>query len=327
MARRLKGKGHAKGLKAALLNHQASVKQNNNLKKKQENKLKQKTQLNKNQKAQKLKVENQKFIPFSKNETLMLIGEGDLSFARSIVEEGYILPENLIVTSYDNSPTELKLKYPHSFEENYDFLVSENVKIFFQIDCTKLIKSFKISKHTPWSKIMGPTWKYKYLQNIMFNFPHTGRGIKDQDRNIMEHQELVFGFFDSAKQLFQLVNSGKKSTEIGHSQGYSLGNEKDQKGNITEEGLGKIILSLFDGEPYDSWSVKILAKNNGLQLERSGKFQWENFKNYNHRRTNSEQDTTKPAKDRDARIYIFKKFEKFSKKRAREDSDDEDDSD
>ncbi|KAL3233398.1 hypothetical protein RNJ44_03438 [Nakaseomyces bracarensis] len=324
MARRLKGKGHAKGLKAALLNHQASVKLSKTIKKKEENKLKQKTQLNKNQKAQKLQSANQKFIPFERNETLLLVGEGDLSFARSIVEEDYILPENLIVTSFDNSPTELRLKYPHSFEENYEFLVSENVKIFFQIDATKLIKSFKISKHTPWSKIMGPAWRYKYLQNIMFNFPHTGKGIKDQDRNIMEHQELVFGYFDSAKQLFQLVNSGKKNTEIGHSQGYSLGNDKDQKGNITEEGYGKIILSLFNGEPYDSWSVKILAKNNGLQIERSNKFQWENFKSYNHKRTNSEQDTTKPAKERDARIYIFKKFEKYKKKRTKNESDDED---
>ncbi|XDT30427.1 protein of unknown function (DUF2431) [Nakaseomyces glabratus] len=323
MARRLKGKGGAKGLKAALLNHKANVQQNKVLKKKTENKIKQKTQLNKNQKKQQQNSVEKTFIPFEKNETLMLVGEGDFSFARSIIEESYILPENLIVTSYDNSYNELKLKYPHSFEENFKFLVDNNVKILYQVDATKLIKSLKLSKHTPWSKLMGPSWKFKYLQNIMFNFPHTGKGVKDQDRNIRDHQELLFGFFDSAKQLYSLVNSNKKNLEVGQTMGYNLSNNHDAKSNITEEGYGRIILSLFTGEPYDSWSIKILAKNNGLQLERSNKFQWENFPQYSHKRTNSEQDTTKPAKERDARIYIFKKYEKTKPKKVSEDSDEE----
>ncbi|CCF60206.1 hypothetical protein KAFR_0J01390 [Kazachstania africana CBS 2517] len=303
MARKLKGKATATGLKAALLRHKLEAK---SLRKKIQ---KEQVKPQKKPKHQQNHNQNIKFIPFNKEETLLLVGEGDFSFAKSIVEEEYIKPENLVVTSYDASTTELKLKYPNSFESNYNYLIEQGVKIFFKIDATKLVRTFKISKHTPWLKIMGNSWKFKYLDNIMFNFPHTGKGIKDQDRNIKDHQELVFGFFDSAKQFFKLINGKTKSSKSNHTQGYSM-EENDKSNHISEEGYGNIILSLFDGEPYDSWQVKILAKQNQLQVERSNKFQWANYPSYHHKRTNNEQDTTKPARDRDARVYIFKNFEK-----------------
>lgn len=261
------------------------------------------------------------FIPFDRTESLLLVGEGDLSFAKSIIVEGYILPENLIITSYDNSPSELELKYPNSFKENYAYLQSQNVKIFFKIDATDLIKSFKLSKKTPWNKVLGLDWRIKPLQNIMFNFPHTGKGIKDQDRNIMDHQELVFGYLRSCKMLFELVNKPILRTLSSHNQGYDV-SDSQSKQNITNEGYGRILLSVFTGEPYDSWMIKSLAKDNGFCVQRSGKFQWNLFPSYHHRRTNSEQDTTKPAKERDARVYIFEKFEHRNKRTDKpEDSD------
>ncbi|CCC68711.1 hypothetical protein NCAS_0B06270 [Naumovozyma castellii] len=329
MARKLKGKASSKGLKASLLRQQFQEKLKKKVVQKEQHDLKKKSlvpkKVRKNQKQQ--KVDDKIFIPFAKDETLLLVGEGDFSFARSIVEEGYILPENLIATSYDASPTELKLKYPNSFEENYQFLLKEKVKVLFQIDATKLIKSFKISKKTPWSKVVGINWRSKPLQNIMFNFPHTGKGIKDQDRNIKDHQELVFGYFDSCKQLFKLVNSTLLNDKSKYTLGYSFDSGKGTEG-LSSEGFGKIILSTFNGEPYDSWQIKILGKNNGLHVERSNKMQWGNFPGYHHKRTNSEQDTTKPAEERDARIYIFSKYEKkHSKSKKKTDSDDESDLD
>ncbi|CCD23391.1 25S rRNA (uracil2634-N3)-methyltransferase NDAI_0B03570 [Naumovozyma dairenensis CBS 421] len=329
MARKLKGKVNSKGLKAALLRQQSQEKLRLKQKKKEQAEIKKKSQPPKkivqNQEAQKADLPT--FIPFERNETLLLIGEGDFSFAKSIIEQDYILPGNLIATSFDASPTELRLKYPNTFEENYKFLINEGVKILFKVDGTKLIKSLKLSKKTPWSKIVGPAWKSKYLNNIMFNFPHTGKGIKDQDRNIKDHQELVFGYFDSSKQLFSLINKPLKSATSGYTLGYSTEKNQDSEG-ISSEGYGKIILSVFDGEPYDSWQIKMLAKKNALHVERSNKFQWENFPGYHHRRTNSEQTTTKPAEERNARIFIFKKFEKAKHSKSKRNRNiDDDDSD
>ena len=327
MARKLKGKSNSKGLKAALANHKLQDNLIQQQRKKQLNQDRQKEHKSKKTLAQaKLQKKREgSIIPFKSNETLLLIGEGDFSFARSIVEQGYMQPQNLIATSYDASVTELNLKYPNTFQENYDFLIEEGVKILFHTDATKLIRSMKISKHTPWTKIMGNEWRFKYLNNIMFNFPHTGKGIKDQDRNIRDHQELIFGYFDSCKQLFNLVNSHIKGNKSNHTQGYNLDKSSKMGTNdgITSEGYGKILLSVFAGEPYDSWQIKALAKENGLMLDTSNKFNWENYPQYHHKRTNSEQNTTKPAHEREARTYIFKKFERKRNNR----SDNKDDSD
>lgn len=333
MARKLKGKIGNKGLKGALQRHQAQEKLKSKLQSQklhEINKNKPKKAVAENQKLQRENAPN--FIPFTEKSTLLLVGEGDFSFARSIVEQDYIQPENLIVTSYDTSATELHLKYPHSFDENYKFLTDAGVKILFKIDATNLIKSLKLTKKTPWPKVVGQEWRMKRLNNIMFNFPHTGRGIKDQDRNIREHQELVFGFFDSCKQLFELINNGvDKILSQNSSQGYSFEGKNSINSHPETVNAGKVILSLFAGEPYDSWQIKILAKKNGWTLERSNKFQWELYPEYHHKRTNSEQDTTKPALERDARIYVFETFNKKkhskSQKRKRDTDDERQESD
>ncbi|AJR37398.1 hypothetical protein H751_YJM248I00079 [Saccharomyces cerevisiae YJM248] len=332
MARKLKGKIGSKGLKGALLRHQAKVKLVRNIESKQKHELRKKNSsannktVKRNQEFQKL---NQgKVMPFEKDETLMLCGEGDFSFARSIVEQNYIESDNLIIISYDNSVNELKLKYPHTFEENYQYLKDLNIPIFFQIDVTKLVKSFKISKNNTWFKIINRLsdhrWGNKPLQNIVFNFPHNGKGIKDQERNIREHQDLIFNFFQNSLQLFNLINTKIQNDTLRYTQGYDLNEDTLQAKKLTAEGYGNIILSLFDGEPYDSWQIKLLAKKNGLTLSRSSKFQWENFPGYHHRRTNSEQDTTKPAKERDARFYIFSKYVSNSSKHNRKSKKDTD---
>lgn len=324
MGRKMKGKIGAKSLKTSLINHQ----HNENLIKKRQQQIahKQNPQTPKNVKKNKqLQKENQeKFIPFNPTENLLLIGEGDFSFARSIIEQCYILPENLIVTSYDASIQELKLKYPKTFEENYKYLTDEKVSMFFRIDATNLIKSFKISRKQTWKKIMvsigNVNLSTNVLQNVMFNFPHTGKGVKDMDRNIRDHQELVSKYFKSSKEFFKLINADIMRSRSSYTQGYSLNsnaNNKIDSNGTTEEGYGKIILSVFTGEPYDLWQVRVLAKDNGLQVERSSKFQWGDYPEYHHKRTNSEQDTTKPAEERDARLYVFKKFEKRANKRSK----------
>ncbi|AET38809.1 25S rRNA (uracil2634-N3)-methyltransferase Ecym_3318 [Eremothecium cymbalariae DBVPG len=317
MARKLKGKANSKGLKGTLQRYQATEQAKSKHKRRHEYELKK----GKPTKQAKRKELQRTFVPFERDATLLLVGEGDFSFAKSIVEQGYIKPENLIVTSYDSGTTEINLKYPHTFSENYDYLVSRGIKIFFRIDATKLISSFKLTKRTPWSKVLGPQWGSKPLNYIMFNFPHTGHSIKDQDRNIKEHQELVYGYFDSCNQLFQLVNNNSGPNCNSSMNGYSL----DGEAQLNDDS-GKVIISLFAGEPYESWKIKLLAKNNNFRLERSNKFEWSTYQGYNHKRTRSEQDTTVPAAQRDARIFIFEKsYKKRQSAQSLKDSDDEDD--
>lgn len=323
MARKLKGKISSKGLKGALLNHQAREERAKKIQQREKHvAAKGKPTKQPLRQKEQQQVRGSGFLPFSSDSTLFLVGEGDFSFAKSIIELQYIQPENLIITSFDSGIKELKLKYPHSFEENYNFLKENEVVMLFGIDATNLKKSLKITKKTPWQKVVGNSWTTKKLDFILFNFPHTGRGIKDQGRNIHEHQQLVYKYFDSCKQLFRLVNSSQimlnSSISMG---GYSLNNET----RVDDEGYGKVVLSLFSGEPYDSWQIKILAKDNGWKVDRSGKFDWSKFPGYHHKRTNSEMDTTKPAEERDARMYVFEMFNKrkHSKKPLKDDSDDE----
>lgn len=305
MSKQAKGKS----LRASFKSYQAAERLRNLEKKKKANAIKKGQPgkaVRRNQQSQ--KQSNTPFVPFGKYETLLLAGEGDFSFARSIIEQSYVLPENLIVTSYDSNLEELDAKYPHSFHENHKYLISEGVKLFFGIDATDFIKTFKLSKKNTWNKLLGPTWNNKCLQNIAFNFPHTGKGVKDQARNVRDHQNLLLGYFRSCKELFQTINSKALTNKSHYTQGYDEENQE-----LSPEGFGKILLTVFVGEPYDSWRIKTLAKENDFQVERSNRFQWEIYPGYHHKRTNSEQNTTKPAEEREARIYIFKKHENDKK--------------
>lgn len=316
MARKHKGKDLSKkGLKGALACH--NLKEETNRKKQkaldgtiEQKKLKTQSMKSGSNKSKKntngSQASNQKgLIPFEYDNTLLLVGEGDFSFAVSIIKQNYINPQNLIATSYD-SLSELKSKYP-DVDEKLSFLESEGVKVIHEVDANKLVSSLRLD--TKKGRAATPFKPGKYLNYIMFNFPHTGRGMKDVDRNIMDHQKLVVNYFKSCKDIFKIVNDLSKSDTAG----YNLDNSK-----------GKILMSLFEGEPYKSWGVKILAKTENYKVEKSGRFDWEQFPEYHHKRTNGVRDTTKPAAERDARIYIFDEFVKNPKKESKESDSDED---
>lgn len=305
MARKLKGKlGGGKGLKGALARQALLEKSKQKLDHVQNNKST-KLSVKTPTKKQNQKTQSKGLVPFDIDSTLLLVGEGDFSFARSIVAEGLLSPENLVATSYD-SLDELKSKYPE-VEQNLEFLEKENVKVFHDIDGTKLVETLNLARKSPTKLFSGN----KQLTSIMFNFPHTGRGMKDVDRNIRDHQKLMLDFFKSSKQVFKLINNQSKNDFGGY--------DESQTNN------SKIVLSLFEGEPYNSWGVKIIAKSEGYKVDRSGVFDWTLFPGYHHRRTNGIRDTTKPAADRNARVYIFEKFVAPKKKKAKTDSDSDSD--
>lgn len=313
MARKLKGqKGNTKGLKGALIRHveKDKVKQNllkNTEAQNQHKALKEKSM--KNGKSKKKQVHQQQakgLIPFGKEDRVLLVGEGDFTFAKSIVEQAYILPENLIATSFD-SLEQLHEKYP-DVDETLASLKEYGVRVHHEIDAMNLLTSMKMNTTKSKNK---PLFRNKAnLDYIMFNFPHTGRGMKDVDRNIRDHQKLILNYFQSCKELFQLVNNQVKNDFGGY--------EEKAK-------TGKIVISMFEGEPYISWGIKILGRSENYRLEQSGKFDWANFPLYHHKRTNGVRDTTKPAAERDARVYVFEEHEKKPEKEKEDDSDNDDD--
>ncbi|ODV95464.1 hypothetical protein PACTADRAFT_23834, partial [Pachysolen tannophilus NRRL Y-2460] len=262
--------------------------------------------------------------PFSSQDKMILVGEGDFSFSKSIVEAGRVDPENLISTCLDTIE-DLEIKYDDSINENLEFLKERKVKVMYKIDATDLVGSLKLikSKHLLKNKFKNTMIlndnKNLQIDYIMFNFPHLGERIKDIDRNIRQHQLLISGFFQSCKQFFDLLAENRAILR-------TTNNNIDN--NIDNNNNNGIIITLFEGEPYDSWQIKKIAKNFNYKVTRSGVFKWELFPGYHHRRTNgTTKDTTKPADKRNARMYVFHQIDENNVKNVKKQKSDDIDND
>lgn len=148
-------------------------------------------------------------LPFhpGNNSNVLLIGEGDFSYCRALVsfflamEKGFkeanegeecVRKWRIIATSLDNRETVTR-KYRKA-KVNLLFLeATDGVEILFGVDGTKLHENRELKQVYP---VSGPT-------RIIFNFPHTGAGIKDRERNIVAQQKMLKGFFDSVIKFMQ----------------------------------------------------------------------------------------------------------------------------
>ncbi|KAK9387940.1 hypothetical protein V1515DRAFT_585819 [Lipomyces mesembrius] len=255
---------------------------------------------------------------YNDTDDILLVGEGDFSFTKALLLPPHSFTPDQITTTAFDSRDALHKKYPDTAEPILKFLEEytapekpvkcdskkseededdesfyhddacqnhpaevdavtdgrtdepKKVKVLFKVDATALTKT-------------------KYLRQrkfdcCVFNFPHTGSGITDQDRNILKNQELLDGFFKS-------VTSILKPS-------------------------GTVVVTLFDGLPYSLWNLKELAKKSGFETVRSGKFVWEYYEGYKHRKTSGMGDTTKKSQERDARTYIFQKIDPNKKDNA-----------
>lgn len=94
---------------------------------------------------------------------------------------------------------------------------------------------------------------------------------------------------------------------------------------------GSIVVTLFDGQPYDRWNIRDLARHVGLRVGRSFKFQADAYPGYRHARTlgNIKDGRGWKGEDRGARTYMFESKDseepKTRKKRRTDESTDEDD--
>lgn len=314
-------------------------------------------------------------VPFTNVDQVLLVGEGDFSFALSLVKRNSLA--SVVATSYDDQAT-LASKYPdvqetlqvlqgfgqrsntchdpkleqsdkkeeeewngfsHDEEDdhlkdNFEASPRSRIAILHGIDATSLSKRHRksLSPYVPFTK-------------IVFNFPHTGGLSTDVNRQVRANQELLVAFFNSAKLLLATTSSPAKdlpfSRDLDEEEVEDSDFEAQQYSN--QQRVGRILVTLFEGEPYTLWNIRDLARHCGLQVVESFKFPWTAYPGYKHARTIGDittgKDRTNEGKrkgawrgeERDARCYVLGLKdeilqEQSAKKRKKlNNSDDEDD--
>ena len=85
------------------------------------------------------------------------------------------------------------------------------------------------------------------------------------------------------------------------------------------------MVTIFDGEPYDLWNIRDLARHAGLRVGRSFKFQSSAYPGYKHARTlgNIHNGGGWKGEDRGARTYMFESKDGEEPKVRRRRRDDE----
>ncbi len=104
-------------------------------------------------------------VPFQPTDTILLIGEGNFSFAHALIVHPpptsgleHLPPGNVTATAYDTEQ-ECHDKYPDA-KENVKALKERGVEVLFGVDATRLEKV---------AALKGRNW-----DRIVFNFPHAG---------------------------------------------------------------------------------------------------------------------------------------------------------
>ncbi|KAG9321997.1 hypothetical protein KVV02_008160 [Mortierella alpina] len=197
------------------------------------------------QKAQKKAMSKLPPPPYYDYDSILLVGEANFSFAKSLALEILNRGDTITATTLD-SFTNMMEKYEDG-QQNVKDLEDAGAAVLFEIDATKLakIKSFK----------------GKRFSKIVFNFPHAGAGIKDQDRNVVSNQKLMRSFFEAATPFLTDTDLGDKKP-------------------------GEIHVTVKTGMPYDLWNLKRLATGTGLLGNKTSfPFKPEQYPGYEHRRT------------------------------------------
>lgn len=123
-------------------------------------------------------------IPFRASDKILLIGEGNFSFARALVQNpppqlGSLHPANITATAYDTEG-ECYEKYPDAKEIVVD-LKGKGVEVLFGVDGTRL-------ERTP--KLKGRRW-----DRVVWNFPHAGQqGISESTSQPLTCYSLRKGY-------------------------------------------------------------------------------------------------------------------------------------
>ncbi|GMK56331.1 hypothetical protein CspeluHIS016_0301710 [Cutaneotrichosporon spelunceum] len=209
-------------------------------------------------------------IPIMADDTVLLLGEANFSFARALVEGRGHSGHLVCATAYDTEAEALE-KYPDA-AGNVAALRARGVRVAFGVDAGALEKAHKVVGR-------GPRWS-----RVVFNFPHVGKGITDQDRNVRANQVLLLRTLRSVAPLltegpsaFPLPKGkgkgkgkggGKTPVKRARSPSFSDGEGEDEEGERSRpvpasftppDRQGSLLVTLLAQPPYSEWELPKLA--------------------------------------------------------------------
>lgn len=205
-------------------------------------------------------------IPIKSDDTVLLLGEANFSFALALVKGRGHAGHLVCATSYD-SETQCYEKYPDG-KDNVDALREAGARVVFNVDAGALEKSKAIGKGRRWSR-------------VVFNFPHCGSGMTDQNRNIRENQVMLLRSLRSVSNVLSdgppEVEEKKKRKRKPQESDSESEDEEDFGGFDDDEDdmpktkgyapssfttpnrQGSFLITLLSQPPYSLWDIKGLA--------------------------------------------------------------------
>ncbi|RDA83715.1 hypothetical protein CP532_0214 [Ophiocordyceps camponoti-leonardi (nom. inval.)] len=309
-------------------------------------------------KGNKQQQQNRAVIPFKRRDRILLVGEGDLSFAASLVRHHRCLRVTATVLEKDRD--ELVGKYP-SAEDNIAILLGstpgdqgkgededdgdddddDDEEKEENDDDDDTDNDSQTTHPTPEINLLygidatkppSSLTRRPHYDAIIFNFPHVGGKSTDVNRQVRHNQSLLVDFFRRCLPALKP--------------------------------RGSFVVTLFEAEPYTLWNVRDLARHAGLAVHHSFAFDPALYPGYRHartagvvlRRASRRRQAQRPGgggggggdepapnpwrgEDRPARSYVFRRKDHVqalaaaaaaaaaSKKRRRNDDDDDEDDD
>jgi len=120
-------------------------------------------------------------IPFSSTDRILLVGEGDFSFAHSLLTTHKC--SSVIATSFDKASVVIS-KYSQATSHIRPLEAEEGCKVIYGVDATKLGKSGT-------SDGGGKEVKKGGFDRVVFNFPHVGGITKDVNRRKLRFLSIL----------------------------------------------------------------------------------------------------------------------------------------